>query len=80
MKHWQTQRDIILFFGGIGGVVHETLLATAERPTLLILFAAMMGLPAFLQTNGNGNGRNGESSNSKRSEKDSEDGSGGDKK
>lgn len=30
------------------GVAHETLIAHAERPTLLILFAAMLGLPAFL--------------------------------
>lgn len=30
------------------GVAHETLLQHSERPTLLILFAAMMGLPAFL--------------------------------
>jgi hypothetical protein len=32
------------------GVMHETLLSTTDRPTLLILFAAMMGLPAFLKT------------------------------
>lgn len=31
------------------GVGHETIVATSERPTLLILFAAMMGLPAFLR-------------------------------
>lgn len=28
---------------------NETVLNTTERPTLLILFAAMMGLPAFLR-------------------------------
>lgn len=33
---------------GTLGVIHETLFQHAERPTLLILFAAMMGLPAFL--------------------------------
>lgn len=32
----------------MAGVAHETLLSHSERPTLLILFAAMMGLPAFL--------------------------------
>jgi len=42
-------RDSFMFLGGLAGVGHETLLATAERPTLLILFAAMMGLPAFLK-------------------------------
>jgi hypothetical protein len=46
---WPILRDVFLFFGGMSGVVHETLLARSERPTLLILFAAMMGLPAFLQ-------------------------------
>jgi hypothetical protein len=41
-------RDVILFFGGFAGVVHETLMANAERPTLIFIFGAMMGLPAFL--------------------------------
>ena len=41
-------RNTILFTGGLLGVGHETLIQHAERPTLLILFAAMMGLPAFL--------------------------------
>jgi len=49
MKDWQKLRDIFLFVGGISGVFHETVLSNAERPTLLILFAAMMGLPAFLR-------------------------------
>lgn len=47
---WPIFRDVLLFFGGMAGVVHETLLSKADRPTLLILFAAMMGLPAFLQS------------------------------
>jgi hypothetical protein len=46
---WQNSRDVILFFGGLAGVFNETVLTTTERPTLLILFAAMMGLPAFLR-------------------------------
>lgn len=50
MKNWQNTRDIILFFGGLAGVFNETVLTTTERPTLLILFAAMMGLPAFLRS------------------------------
>jgi choline-glycine betaine transporter len=49
MKNWQNSRDVILFFGGLAGVFNETALNTTERPTLLILFAAMMGLPAFLR-------------------------------
>lgn len=42
-------RDTILFTAGLLGVLHETLFAATERPTLLILFAGMMGLPAFLR-------------------------------
>lgn len=41
-------RNTFLFVAGMAGVAHETLLQHAERPTLLILFAAMMGMPAFL--------------------------------
>lgn len=43
-------RDSIVFFSGLLGVVHETVISNAERPTLLLLFAAMMGLPAFLRS------------------------------
>lgn len=46
---WPRLRDILLFVLGALGVAHETLIAAVDRPTLLILFAAMMGLPAFLQ-------------------------------
>lgn len=51
MKRWLLIRDVVLFFAGLGGVAHETLLTGAgiERPTLLLLFAAMMGLPMFLR-------------------------------
>lgn len=49
MTRWPNFRDVVLFVGGLLGVAHETAIADAERPTLLILFAAMMGLPAFLQ-------------------------------
>lgn len=49
-ERWPFYRDVALFIGGMLGAIHETLLTTAERPTLLILFAAMMGLPAFLGT------------------------------
>lgn len=52
VRNFPTYRDLILFVGGLAGVAHETLIASAERPTLLILFAAMMGLPAFLRTDG----------------------------
>ena len=49
INNWPQLRDIFLFVAGLMGVAHETVLGAAERPTLLILFAAMMGLPAFLQ-------------------------------
>lgn len=49
MTRWPFLRDAVLLLGGLLGVGHETLIAKTERPTLLILFAAMMGLPAFLQ-------------------------------
>lgn len=40
------------------GVIHETLVGIGERPTLLLLFGAMMGLPAFIRKDGK-NGKNG---------------------
>lgn len=49
MTQWPFIRDAALFVAGVLGVAHETLGNQPERPTLLILFAAMMGLPAFLQ-------------------------------
>jgi hypothetical protein len=42
-------RDSLLFGAGLLGVLHETLLTNAERPSLLVLFGGMMGLPAFLK-------------------------------
>jgi hypothetical protein len=56
VKQWPVIRDVILFLSGLGGVAHETVLAHADRPTLLILFAAMMGLPAFLRPDKDGGG------------------------
>lgn len=43
-----TQKGV-LFVVGLLGVAHETLVSDADRPTLLLLFAAMIGLPAFLR-------------------------------
>lgn len=42
-------RDSVLFIAGLAGIAYETLVSKLERPTLLLLFAAMIGLPAFLQ-------------------------------
>lgn len=41
-------RNTVLFVVGLLGVAHETLINNVDRPTLLLLFAAMIGLPAFI--------------------------------
>jgi hypothetical protein len=41
-------RDLVLFIGGLLGVVHETFLTSGERQYLLIMFGIMMGIPAYL--------------------------------
>lgn len=41
-------RDTLLFLIGLLGIVHETLGSGPERPTLLLIFAAFMGLPLAL--------------------------------
>jgi hypothetical protein len=55
---WPRLRDIILFFSGLLGVAYEAATHHAERPTLLLLYAGMMGLPAFLRQDSK-NGKNG---------------------
>lgn len=42
-------RDGLIFAVGLLGIVHQTLLVESDRPTLLLLFGAMIGLPAFLR-------------------------------
>jgi hypothetical protein len=44
---WPFLRSVVLFFGGLFGVLYVTVTGNPD-PTLLILFAAMMGLPVFL--------------------------------
>lgn len=46
---WHAIRDVALFTGGLIGVLHETYFSQLDRPALLVLFAAMMGLPAYLR-------------------------------
>ena len=48
-RNLKITRDSILFAVGLLGIVHETLSAKADRPTLLLLFAGMVGLPAFIR-------------------------------
>jgi hypothetical protein len=47
---WQLSRDMVLFLVGLLGVLHEALFTSLDRPSLLVLFAGMMGLPAFLRS------------------------------
>lgn len=42
----------MLFAVGIGGVVHEAVFTQLDRPALLVVYAAMIGLPGFLRANG----------------------------
>ena len=43
-------RDTVLFVGGLAGIFHETVISEHERSALLVLFATMIGLPAFLRS------------------------------
>lgn len=42
-------RDTILFVTGLAGIVYETVGSGTEKPTLIIAFAAMLGLPLFIR-------------------------------
>jgi hypothetical protein len=42
-------RDAIIFYTGWAGILYETLIADSDRNSLLILFAAMIGLPTALR-------------------------------
>lgn len=41
-------RDPILFIAGLLGTGYETIVQKVDRPSLLALYAGMMGLPAVL--------------------------------
>jgi hypothetical protein len=42
-------RDAITFLVGAGGFTHEVIWTRAERPTLLFVCLALMGVPFFLR-------------------------------
>lgn len=44
-------RDGVLFVGGLLGIAYETAGHDFERPFLLMIFAGMVGLPAFIPKN-----------------------------
>lgn len=66
-KRWWTMfdistrkgRDLVLFLGGLLGVLHETFYTTGDRQYLLIFFGVMMGLPAYLSSAAKGEARSG---------------------
>lgn len=43
-------RDVVLFVLGTAGIVHETVIAERERPVLIVLFAAMVGLTGVIRS------------------------------
>lgn len=47
---WRLTRDILLFAGGMSGIAFETVAAKPVNQVLLILFAAMCGLPGVLRS------------------------------
>lgn len=56
-KHyeWEFARDVILFFAGLLGIFYELVIGVND-PGLLVIFAAMLGLPITLHSKGkNGN-------------------------
>lgn len=44
-----TFRDIALFVVGMAGIAHETLISAHAQQSLLIVFAAMVGLPFVIR-------------------------------
>lgn len=44
----RVSRDTILFVVGLAGLIFVTLKGGPERPTLIIAFVGMMGLPLFI--------------------------------
>jgi len=48
-RRWKhPSRDAVLFIVGILGIIYETGFDNIDRPSLLVVFSAMIGLPAFL--------------------------------
>lgn len=57
---FRTIRDRVLFLVGLAGVASQTVaffMGLDPSETLLVTFAAMMGLPAFLRADEKSNGR-----------------------
>lgn len=48
ISDWPFLREIILFVGGVAGIAYETIGKSNPDPSLLVVFAGMMGLPIML--------------------------------
>lgn len=46
---WPRLRNVTLFLTGLTGIAYETLYQQTDRPELLILFGAMVGLPGVFR-------------------------------
>lgn len=57
MWRWKPERKDLLFVAGLMGIAWEALRDSAERPTLLLLYAAMIGLPLVLRADDLKNGK-----------------------
>lgn len=44
----ETARAYALFIGGMLGIAWVTVVDSTDRPTLLVLFGGMIGLPLFM--------------------------------
>lgn len=49
-RRLRLSRDSIIFALGVAGIIYETTVGNGERPSLIVLFAACLGLPAFLHS------------------------------
>lgn len=51
-NRWRNLRDAVLFLSGLALAFHEAVWRETDRPVLLGLAGAMMGLAAFFRGNG----------------------------
>ena len=50
IRAWaEAARDVTIFAVGVFGILYETIWAPEVSEVLILLFAAMIGLPAFLR-------------------------------
>jgi uncharacterized membrane protein YobD (UPF0266 family) len=60
MKWPAITRDGVLFVGGLMGMIYETVFHDGDtRSALIVVFAGMMGLPAFLRSDDIAHKKNG---------------------